>query len=102
MAVGKSSSSLRLASVQHRMMSSMEEQSSRPKVIHSLAGISQGNWAEAPVCPGGVLGPRGFLIKLKERGTWAGAEQMKDGCLSSEPWTFYLKAGPEKARLLGR
>ena len=60
MAAGKSSSSLQLASVQHRMMSSMEEQSSRPKVIHSLAGMSQGNWAEAPVCPGGSGGLEGF------------------------------------------
>ena len=57
--VGKSSS-LQLAAVQDRMMSSMVEQSSRPKVIYSLAGMSQGNWAEAPVCPGGSRGLEGF------------------------------------------
>lgn len=101
MIVGKSSS-IQLAAVQDRMMLSMEEQSSRPKVIHSPAGMSQGKWAEAPACPGGSGGPRRFLTKLKERGTWAEAEQMKDGCPGSEPWTFYQKAGPEKAGSLGR
>lgn len=58
--VGKSSSSLQLSAVQDRMISSMEEQSSRPKVIHFPAGVSQGNWAEALACPGGSGGLEGF------------------------------------------
>ena len=86
-------------SVQDREMSTMEEQSSRPKIILSLEGMSQGKGGSS--LPGGAWGPGQVLTQLGEGGTWEGAEQMKDGCLGSESWTFYWKAGPEKARSLG-
>lgn len=55
----------------------MEEQSSRPG--HSFpTGSSGSSWAEALACPGGSGGPR--VSDQAERGAWAGAEQVKDGC----------------------